>query len=1072
MNKIYKRVFSRALGEYVVASENAKGKSKSKSQTTGAVVAKTLSSVIFAASALFTSLQAQAEFYYQEGYEAMQGSYLPNVESPSSYYYYGTQLKNLNLWENLDAGKSGADTINVSDFNYAHYWYENYLAGDRVVALGNSTYYDSNSAQLYNHGSNNTVLLAGSDRKTIHGNNNTVIGSQSNNNNYFSSYINSQLNKGIKYDSLSAEDFDAMQNGKLDDLANNLIANGATEDDLYKLNFWNYEGDDGNYYWYADNQFLNDYVNADLVFSNNVGHRNTVLGDSSIFQGNDNAMIGDNQFSGGNNNILTGTGASVINGNNNVVTSAYTSLGNGNNNVLIMSKDVEASKYLYTYNNEPIGTRFSTLTKSAGIDQEVQDIWEGDPKYTGSFDQDYEYLKQRYLVDYNNSAYSYGYFQGAYFDYFNEQRNKLFAHYGYAIGDSDNSILIGSTGSFSAINGIALGQNATVIGNNSIALGANSVALEDNVIAAGGRKLTGIQDGAADTDLINVRQATAWAHKMKDDLNPHFTFVDRINDVEDLYPTVRDITPEEVVTIIKQDLDAGTEGVRKDLIETKLVNEVARAENEILAALVIKKNEEVADAKIDITLDIGKQGSITSDLNEAILGFGTAEKIAEDRIKEVADDLVREGNDKLNILAENELQGTSNVIADTFQSAEGQLSLIAQNGFDIWPSKNAADVDDDLHTEEMNNLISATITGKNSDGSTVITDSLSKAEQEELAQQVKDNSDDMNEVVVQNFEQYQQNALGKYTDDLGNKLNKGINDAIGNIDNLAKAEDQVMLKEVGSKADDADKAWAKQALDTTKTQIEDVSKDILDYATQLDQQLVIDATNHVDAADQEMLEQGIKDLSAKDNAVKEELEQAIKDGDQLVAETAKDLANELDTDLQEDLFNLTNTTHESLLSGLKVTADKGDQVLFERFDEFLKSAESADENRILAEVKAGDEDTYRQLVEYADRGDAETLAQAQGYIDQKYGELNDAMQKSEDTLNASIASSLATASVPTSNRAGKALIGFGTGHYGGQSAFALGASAMTNSKKFSFGVTASLDTQHENSGSFSVGYYW
>lgn len=1094
MNKIYKRVFNQSLGQFVVASENAKGHSKSTTFGTNPKISKVMSSAAsafaryaFSMSAIALSITAvsapmhtHAENVFQFGPNANANSYFENtIYSDTDTYNHNTS-SNINLWEDLIHIKPANQQINVSDLSLATTnWWEgtSSIHGDRNVLIGNGNANYSNTAYAYSQGANNTALLTGEGVTDIRGNNNTIIGSSVED--YMNGYsstpkISSLLSKQAKYGHLTYDQHEDIIYADWTQTVEQLVSQGMTESDLNSLGFYQWtDSETGETIWESNNQLFIDQRVAEFATMAHVGHSNNLFSDHSLAQGNSNAMIGENQFSGGNNNILTGVGATVLQGDNNVLVGTYTAMDKGNNNVLIMSKDAEKSKY--KYNSQSVEQTSLRMSSSDSISNNVIQLENLNSNYSGNFEGDYEFLKQRYLVIDNYSTddiYHPEYLIGSDLENFLEKRAELYQHYGYSVGNSENSILIGSTGSFAADQGIALGQNATVLGVNSIALGANSVAVEDNVISVGQRKLMHIQDGAADTDLINIRQAGAWSNYMIQSIKPHVDFVESLKPDGPLHPTIRDVTADEVLTIIKPNLDAGTEGVRNDLIDIKVANEVKRAEAEIINALEIKKTTEVVKAQNNIDLDIGSKGSITSELNEAILGYGTIESELSNIANLEAENLVAQGGLKLDELADASFQGNSDVITDIFDNAATGLNDLAVAGLDIQPSKDATDTDDDIHTAEINDLISATITGKGADGETIITDSLTKLEQEVLGQNAKDNSDAMNLLNVQNFDSYQQNVIGQYKNDLQTHLDKGVNDAIGNIDNLAKVEDQAMLDDVANIADQADQAWAQQALDKSTSQIIDASKDTIDFASEQDRLLLTNANIHVDAADQSMIEQGIDNIAVKDDAIKAELNQALKDGDQLVANTAINLANELDTDLKNELTSLADTKNQTLLSGLKTVADEGDQVLFQRFDEYLKSAETADVSRIMAEVKAGDENTYRQVVEYADQGDANTLAEAQGYIDQKYGELNDALNTSEDTLNASIASSLATASVPTSNRAGKALIGFGTGHYGGQSAFALGASAMTISKKFSFGVTASLDTQHENSGSFSVGYYW
>lgn len=87
-----------------------------------------------------------------------------------------------------------------------------------------------------------------------------------------------------------------------------------------------------------------------------------------------------------------------------------------------------------------------------------------------------------------------------------------------AIGTSSNTtsaatfgVAVGGGATVAAQNGVALGLSANVdVGaDNSVALGANSTASRANTVEVGGRQITGVANGAQNTDAVNLQQLNA-----------------------------------------------------------------------------------------------------------------------------------------------------------------------------------------------------------------------------------------------------------------------------------------------------------------------------------------------------------------------------------------------------------------------------------------------------------------------------------------------------------------------------------------------------------------------------------
>ena len=85
-----------------------------------------------------------------------------------------------------------------------------------------------------------------------------------------------------------------------------------------------------------------------------------------------------------------------------------------------------------------------------------------------------------------------------------------------AIGDYTSAY--GTNAAATADNATAIGANSQATAENSVALGANSVASEANTVSIGSvgneRRLTNVADGVNDTDAVNMRQLNAVSNKV------------------------------------------------------------------------------------------------------------------------------------------------------------------------------------------------------------------------------------------------------------------------------------------------------------------------------------------------------------------------------------------------------------------------------------------------------------------------------------------------------------------------------------------------------------------------------
>ncbi|MEN8282760.1 YadA family autotransporter adhesin [Acinetobacter gerneri] len=93
-------------------------------------------------------------------------------------------------------------------------------------------------------------------------------------------------------------------------------------------------------------------------------------------------------------------------------------------------------------------------------------------------------------------------------------------------------------------------------------------------------------------------------------------------------------------------------------------------------------------------------------------------------------------------------------------------------------------------------------------------------------------------------------------------------------------------------------------------------------------------------------------------------------------------------------------------------------------------------------------------------------------LEQAFYQTNQNMQDLRNETRAGIAGALAVGNLPQPTEAGMSMISAGVGGYRGETAVAVGVSAITDSNKYVWKMGASADSRSNISGAVSVGYQW
>jgi autotransporter adhesin len=94
------------------------------------------------------------------------------------------------------------------------------------------------------------------------------------------------------------------------------------------------------------------------------------------------------------------------------------------------------------------------------------------------------------------------------------------------------------------------------------------------------------------------------------------------------------------------------------------------------------------------------------------------------------------------------------------------------------------------------------------------------------------------------------------------------------------------------------------------------------------------------------------------------------------------------------------------------------------------------------------------------------------YTNNKFGELKDMIADQDDKLSAGIAGAMAMASLPQPYSAGASMFSMAGGTYQGESAIAMGVSAVSDNGKWVTKLSGSTNSQGDVGGSVGVGYQW
>jgi autotransporter adhesin len=154
------------------------------------------------------------------------------------------------------------------------------------------------------------------------------------------------------------------------------------------------------------------------------------------------------------------------------------------------------------------------------------------------------------------------------------------------------------------------------------------------------------------------------------------------------------------------------------------------------------------------------------------------------------------------------------------------------------------------------------------------------------------------------------------------------------------------------------------------------------------------------------------------------------------------------------------TAANSVALGAGSIADRADSV----------SVGSAAANRQITNVAAGTSPSDAVNVGQLSSGLNQTLAQANGYTDTRLSQLSFDVKEARRDANAGTAAAMALATVPQAYGPGMGMVGGGVSTWGGQQAFAVGASKANADGTFIVKAGATVNTRGKGGGAVGAGF--
>ncbi|MGY4396041.1 autotransporter adhesin [Sphingomonas sp. UYAg733] len=166
----------------------------------------------------------------------------------------------------------------------------------------------------------------------------------------------------------------------------------------------------------------------------------------------------------------------------------------------------------------------------------------------------------------------------------------------------------------------------------------------------------------------------------------------------------------------------------------------------------------------------------------------------------------------------------------------------------------------------------------------------------------------------------------------------------------------------------------------------------------------------------------------------------------------------------------TDAGNAATLTAANVYADAGDATTLISANAYTDTGNAQTLASAQDFARAGDVATLASARSYADQVGAQTLASANSYTDARIAGLQFDLRQVRRHADAGTAAAIAGANIPQSVEPGRTTIGIGGGTYGGEQAFAIGASHLMANGRVAIKGSANFSGGDGSGGGVGVGF--
>lgn len=591
-----------------------------------------------------------------------------------------------------------------------------------------------------------------------------------------------------------------------------------------------------------------------------------------------------------------------------------------------------------------------------------------------------------------------------------------------------------------AHNQLAVGFNATSSHVNAVAIGKDASTTEENSIAFGMNRVTNVGMAIDGTDAMTVGNLKA--------LEGQFDYNEII-----YQPYQEKVLNREHVQadVVQRSINYG---IQKDIIMNNQLTAYLKDKTDKFIGETVATNSAIIETEVaNFTANEISKGKelIDSTINSINqLYANTKDQFANKSQDATAQNLIgftADANANLDDAAKKSVDDTNDLLTDTTGKLQSELvSANEKLGLEL---DQIADYEDEATDKRILAELIYKTEGKNlgnGDGTTGGDGGSENA----------NGMTDAFEDALDHLQAKDQELKGQLLDGFNNSLANANNDFDNQVQDL-DIQDQLLANKDAIQAeaiqkgldmlDAKDSATQLEVLNTTHELAKQSVSGVLSQTQQFNntiQQNVVESAINKDAGIAQDL---LASAASKDKEILDEVAVRATEADLAVETAVKTAVEKADAETLANVADHTQKLNAITKSSSETYASEQDKLVYNRMLEVLSAAPTSSISNVWKNINEGDQVVFDQSLEYIDSKDAETLAKAKDYADQKANSIDKAFNTQTKRLEAGVASAVAASMLGQSYVPGAHTLGVSVGVYGSEIGYAVGASTMSYDSK-------------------------